>query len=70
MSNTLNVINVGLSSFAESVTAAGGKAVNVNWRPPADGGENTGKALACLVGNQAIDQANRIAFDKYLNAQP
>ena len=70
MSDTLNVINVGLSSFAESVTAAGGKAVNVNWRPPADGGENTGKALACLVGNQAIDQANRIAFDKYLNAQP
>ena len=70
MSDTLNVINVGLSSFAESVTAAGGKAVNVNWCPPAGGSDKAGKALACLVNNQAVDQANRIAFDKYLNAQP
>jgi hypothetical protein len=70
MSDTLNVINVGLSSFADAVTGAGGQAINVNWRPPADGDIDVGNALAGLVNNQIIDAANRIAFDKYLNAQP
>ena len=70
MNDTLNVINVGLSSFADAVTGAGGKAVNVNWRPPADGDVATGKALARVVNNQTIDKANQIAFEKYLNARP
>ena len=70
MSDSLNVINVGLSSFADAIQVAGGKAVNVEWRPPADGDVATGKALAKVVNNQTIDQANQIAFDKYLNAQP
>ena len=70
MSSSLNVINVGLSSFADAVEQAGGSAVNVNWRPPADGDVTMGNALAKLVHNQTIDAANRMAFDKYLNAQP
>ncbi len=70
MSDSLNVINVGLSSFANAVQVAGGNAVNVAWRPPADGDVATGKALAKVVNNKTIDSANKIAFDKYLNAQP
>jgi hypothetical protein len=70
MSEGLNVINVGLSSFADAVQVAGGDAVNVEWRPPADGNVATGKALAKVVNNQTIDAANRIAFEKYQNAQP
>jgi hypothetical protein len=70
MRDTLNVINIGLSSFAEAVTGAGGTAVNVNWRPPADGDVTICKALSSLVHNQSVDEANQIAFDKYLNAQP
>ena len=58
MSDTLNVINVGLSSFADAVTGAGGQAINVNWRPPADGDIDVGNALAGLVNNQLIDAAN------------
>jgi hypothetical protein len=70
VSSSLNVINVGLSTFANSVEVAGGNAVDVEWRPPADGDIAAGKALANMVNSQTINQANQIAFDKYLNAQP
>ena len=33
----LSVINVGLSSFAESIAQAGGAATQVEWTPPAGG---------------------------------
>lgn len=70
MSNSLNVINVGLSSFVDTVQMGGGNAVNVEWCPPANGDVAIGKALARVVNNQTINAANQIAFEKYLNAQP
>ncbi len=66
----LNVINVGLSSFADTINGAGGKAINVEWRPPAGGDVAAATALAGLVNNSVIENANRTAFEKYLNAQP
>jgi hypothetical protein len=67
---SLNVINVGVGSFAEVVNSLGGQAVNVDWRPPAGGDAKAAKALAGLVNDPAIDQANRAAFEKFLGAKP
>jgi len=70
VTDSLNIINVGLASFADAVQVAGGNAVNLDWRPPADGDVATGKALAQVVNNPAIEAANQIVFEKYLNARP
>lgn len=67
---SLNVINLGLSSFTDAINGAGGKAVNVEWRPPAGGDVAIATALAGLVNHPKIDGANQTAFEKYLNAQP
>ena len=67
---TLNVINVGISSFADNINKAGGRAVNVDWRPPAGGDAGIASALADLINDAGIDEANRIAFERYANAKP
>jgi FdrA protein len=42
----LAVINVGLESFYDSLTAQGAQAVHVDWRPPAGGNEKLAALLA------------------------
>lgn len=42
----LTAVNVGLESFADSINAQGGTAVQVEWRPPAGGNE---KLMAILA---------------------
>lgn len=64
------VINAGLSSFADSITAAGGTALQLDWRPPAEGDVEVGRALARLVGDSAVDAANDVAFGRYLSSRP
>jgi hypothetical protein len=69
-SDKLQVINIGLGSFAESIAAAGGEAVNLAWSPPALGDRAAGLALAGLVNDSDIEAANRRAFNAYLASQP
>jgi len=64
------VVNVGLSSFADSVRAAGGEAIQLDWRPPAEGDAAAGRLLARLVGDPAVEAANEIAYGRYLSARP
>jgi hypothetical protein len=66
----LAVVNVGLSSFADNLTKAGGNVVQLQWRPPAGGDVETGLALARLVNLPVVEEANRTAFARYLEAQP
>ncbi len=66
----LQVLNVGLSSFADSITKAGGSALQVEWVPPALGHQRVGRELARLVNLPAVERANRTAFDAYQSAQP
>lgn len=66
----LQVLNVGLSSFADEIVQAGGKATRIEWSPPAGGDRATGRALARLVNDAAVETANRKAFSAYLAAQP
>jgi hypothetical protein len=66
----LKVINLGLASFAESITAAGGQAVHLDWRPPAQGDAGIGRQLARLVNHPVVEAANRQAFERLLAARP
>lgn len=66
----LKVINLGLSSFAESITAAGGQVVHVDWRPPAGGDAAVGRHLAALTNYPLVEAANRQAYDRLLAARP
>jgi hypothetical protein len=69
-SQDLKVVNVGLSSFADNITSAGGDVVHLTWAPPAGADAAIGKALARLVGDPQVEEANRIAYGRYLAAQP
>jgi hypothetical protein len=65
----LSVVTVGLASFDDAIAGAGARVTRVQWSPP--GGEPaTARALARLVGDPAVDAANRKAFDAYLAAEP
>lgn len=66
----LQVLNVGLSSFAESITRAGGSVLPIEWAPPAQGHQRIGRELAGLVNLFAVETANRKAFDLYQSSQP
>jgi hypothetical protein len=66
----LQVLNVGLASFADEIVQAGGKATHIEWAPPAGGDRAVGWALARLVNDAEVEAANRKAFAAYLTAQP
>ena len=66
----LQVINVGLSSFADSIQQTGGKAIHLDWRPPASGNRETGMKLAMLLNDPEVEAANRTAHERFLSAQP
>ena len=66
----LHVLNLGLGAFADAIEAAGGKAVRIDWAPPADGNHAAGHALALMVNDERIEAANRASFAAYLAAQP
>jgi hypothetical protein len=66
----LQVINVGVESFAGSIQAAGGAATHLDWAPPAQGDREAGMSLAKLVNRPEIEEANRTALDRYLAARP
>jgi len=46
----LRVINIGLLSFKESLDDVGVKVIQVDWRPPAGGDQETMDALKKLLG--------------------
>ncbi|SAK62205.1 hypothetical protein AWB80_02751 [Caballeronia pedi] len=66
----LNVVNCGLSSFADNLRLAGGEVSHVNWQPPALGDVAAGLDLAWLMRHPLVEQANETAFARYLEAQP
>src|SRR5262245_1824102 len=66
----LKVINVGLSSFADPIIAAGGTVVHLEWRPPAQGEQAISQKLAQLINHPQVESANQTAYSRYLSAQP
>ena len=65
-----SIINVGLQSFADSIAQAGGKAVQLDWTPPAGGNRVAGWCLAQLLNRPEVEQANETAYARFLGAQP
>lgn len=68
--NELKVANVGLQGFADNIAAAGGKVTQLSWAPPAGADAALGWTLARLIGDERIEAANRVAYERYLAAQP
>lgn len=66
----LSVINLGIEDFAGPIAAAGASVTRVQWSPPAGGDALVNRALANLVGNPAVEDANRQAFAAYSDAEP
>ena len=66
----LAVVNVGLASFAEAIRETGGRAVHLDWRPPAEGDRELGMALAHLLEDPRVGEANAEAFERLLDAHP
>ena len=66
----LEVINVGLASFADTIEATGGTAMQLDWRPPGEGDPLVARSLASLVNHPAIEAANETAYARYLAAHP
>lgn len=66
----LSVINVGVASFGQNIRDCGADAVDLQWQPPANGNAEASWALAQLINNEQIDAANKIAYERYLGAQP
>lgn len=71
----LTVINLGLASFAHELRRAGGRAIDVDWRPPAGGDERLLAALDRCLGPDGkvradIAAATRQSVDRLLAAKP
>ena len=66
--DTLKIVNVGLAGFGDNVVAAGGECVALTWQPPAQGDRDAAWALAQVLGHETIEQANKIAFARFLEA--
>jgi Protein of unknown function (DUF1116) len=66
----LKVLNVGLAAFRDDIIAAGGQCAAIDWQPPAQGDRSAAWALARTFSDTAIDQANAVAFARFLEAHP
>lgn len=69
-SQPLTVVNVGLNGFADNIKQASGSVIPLAWQPPAEGNIAAGLSLAELLNHPLVEQANEIAFTRYLAAQP
>ncbi|HEX7952979.1 MAG TPA: hypothetical protein VF523_07940, partial [Burkholderiales bacterium] len=65
-----SIINVGLQSFTDAIAQAGGKAVQLDWTPPAGGNRVAGWCLAQLLNRPEVERANETAYAAFLGAQP
>ena len=70
LQSPLAVVNVGLSRFADTISAAGGTVRHLEWAPPAQGDRETGMALARVLRHQVVEQANGQAFSAFLGVSP
>ena len=72
----LKVVNVGLSLFADTLRSSGTPVTDVDWRPPAESDQRLTKTLRSIQKRNAsghlniIDEANRTAHQRMLDAQP
>jgi hypothetical protein len=66
----LQVVNIGLESFARDLAAADIPVVDLDWQPPARGDAGLARLLAKLDDVPAIEAANEEALKRLLAADP
>lgn len=65
------VLNAGLEVFADELQQNGVDVLHLDWKPPASGNiELNNKLARVFLNKDKIDEANRKAIDKVLNARP
>lgn len=64
------IVNIGLSSFTESIVAYGGSTVQYDWKPAAGGNKKLIKILNQLSKMEEIEQSNQEVIDKMKSSQP
>ena len=66
----VGVINIGLAQFATDLASCGVPVTHVDWMPPAAGVAELAELVAGLLGDAAIEAANRQAVQRILSADP
>jgi len=66
----LEVVNVGIASFADAIARFGAGVTQVDWAPPGQGDRAAASAVARLTRHPQVEAANQKAFDAYAAAQP
>lgn len=66
----LSVINLGLESFAKNLQEVGTTVEHLQWQPVAQGDIEANWALAKLMADSRVNQANEVALSRYLSANP
>lgn len=64
------IINIGLTSFTESILAYGGNTVQYDWKPAAGGNKTLIKILNKLSKMEEIEEANKEVIEKMKSSQP
>lgn len=64
----LQVVNVGISSFADNIRRSNGSVLGVEWQPPADVPQQVLAALK--VKRDAMEKANSEVLSRVLNGKP
>jgi succinyl-CoA synthetase alpha subunit len=64
------IINIGLTSFTESITAYGGSTVQYDWKPAAGGNKKLIKVLSALSRIEEIEKSNSSVIDRIKSSQP
>lgn len=65
-----SVLNVGIESFNDSILASGSQVAPVAWRPPGDADPAAAWALARLMADARIAEANATATQRIIAARP
>ncbi len=69
----VDVVNVGIEFFKDDILKQGGRAVQVDWRPPGGGKVEVIAALdrlATEARSERIEAANRLAVERIVNSRP
>lgn len=69
-SERIGVLNVGVASFAQDVIASGGKALSIDWTPPAGGDHEAASALEFLYAMETVNAANQKAYAAFMETDP
>lgn len=64
------IVNIGLTSFTESILTYGGSTVQYDWKPAAGGDKRLIKILNALAKIEEIEKANNEVIDKMKSSQP